>query len=227
MDVMLSANFLWILFTVLLLIGIPAEQAKGDRSAGIMLDPGHGGVDGGTQSPDGSVLEKDLNLILAKRLAQQLLADGMQVGFTRERDEDVTRYAPINTGWGRHRRDLYGRVEAASQHRSLVMISIHGNHGTFRNRGAIVFYNPASLQSFWLANELQNRLNTVTGVRNTPRRGSVYYILKASKVPTVLVEYGYLSNPEEVDRLLDPAYQQKIMDSIRQGLWGYFVQYHF
>lgn len=221
------ANFLWILSAILLLIGIPAEQAKGSQFAAIMLDPGHGGIDGGTQSPDGKLLEKDLNLILAKRLAQQLLADGLQVGFTRERDEDVTRYAPINNGWGRHRRDLYGRVEAARQHRSFVMISIHGNHGTSRNRGAIVFYNPSSLQSYWLANELQKRLNSVTGIRNTPRRGSSYYILKASKVPTVLIEYGFLSNQEEVDRLISPVYQQKITDAIRQGLWNYFLQYPF
>lgn len=217
---------LFLMLTIMQLFGPSNLQAETWTSNAIMIDPGHGGIDGGTQSPDGNVLEKDLNLMIAQQLAQRLRSDGLQVTLTREKDEDVTKYAPTDRGWGRHKRDLYGRVEAARLQHAAIMISIHGNHGTAKNRGAIVFYNPASQGSFLLANELQKKLNAVTGIEYVPKRGSEYYILKQSDIPTVIVEYGYLSNPSEVTRLLDPVYQQQVIDTIRQGIWNYLSIYH-
>lgn len=192
----------------------------------VVIDPGHGGIDGGTQNVEGTVLEKDLNLRIAKLLAQRLQQRGVRVAMTRTADEDVTRHAPDERGWSRHKRDLYGRVEFSRKKNATVLISIHGNHGRETNRGAIVFYKPESLESFLLASELQSRLNELTGSFHSPEKGSRYYVIKKPAIPSVLVEYGYLSNPRELNRLLDATYQEKMADTLADGLCYFLIFYH-
>lgn len=223
---MIPSIVLLFMLTIPQIVGIPTARQEEAKATVIIIDPGHGGIDGGTQSPDGNVLEKDINLSLARQLARRLQSDGLQVALTRSEDTDVTEYAPKDHGWGRHKRDLFGRVETVRRYPSVLMVSLHGNHGTSANRGAIVFYNPASVKSYLLAGEMQNRLNAVTGTGGSPKKGNAYYILKRSSVPTVLVEYGYLSNSAEVSRLLDPTYQQQIVDAVRQGICNYLAVYH-
>ncbi|TCS72546.1 N-acetylmuramoyl-L-alanine amidase family protein [Effusibacillus lacus] len=201
------------------------EQAAGAQAPVIMIDPGHGGIDPGTQSRDGQVLEKDLNLKISKKLAESLKAEGFRVAMTRESDEDVTKYAPTNRGWGRHRRDLFGRLEAAHQHRASLLISIHGNHGTPRNEGAVVYHQPFSFESYMLACQLQDSMNRLSGKRFCPRSGGTYYVLRKSEIPSVIVEYGYLSNPSEVSRLLNDAYQDKVVSSLKAGIRQFMVLY--
>jgi N-acetylmuramoyl-L-alanine amidase len=202
---------------------VPAPAAAAPRPA-IVIDPGHGGIDGGTQSEGGNLLEKDLNLQIAKRLADKLRKAGYKVEMTRDNDQDVTGFAPPGIG-GRHKRDLIGRVAAAKQKNAYVFISIHGNHGTSRNRGALVFFKGNSLPSYHLAKHIQTELNGITGFTQTPLKGK-YYVLNRSEIPGVLIEYGYLSNPSEVTSLTDPAYQNRLAELISRGLWSYLALDH-
>lgn len=213
---------LHIMFVLLLtaVVQIPIPAAAAPRPA-IVIDPGHGGVDGGTQNEGGNVLEKDLNLQIAKRLAEKLRKEGYHVEMTREDDRDVTGFAPTSIG-GRHRRDLMGRVQAAKQKNAYLFISIHGNHGTSRNRGALVFFKRNSLPSYLLAANIQGQLNHITGYSQTPLKGR-YYVLTKSEVPCVLIEYGYLSNPAEVADLMDAAYQNRIVELISRGVWRFLA----
>jgi N-acetylmuramoyl-L-alanine amidase len=192
----------------------------------IVIDPGHGGIDGGTQNADGTVLEKDLNLIIAKKLADQLKKHGLTVELTREKDEDVTKYAPHDSGWGRHKRDLFGRVEFARQKQATIMISLHGNHGTNKSRGAVVFYQLSSPESYLLASELQTRLNRLTQSFHSPEKGKEFYIIRKPEIPSVLVEYGYLSNPNEFANLMDEKYQQKMVETLKDGILHFMIFYH-
>ena len=169
------------------------------------------------------MLEKDLNLLLAQKLAKRLQEKGFRVELTRDRDEDVTKYAPPNHGGGRHRRDLAGRVEAARKKNAALLISLHGNHGTTYNRGAVVYFQSSSFESFALASQLQTHLNGLSDRPYFPRRGNSFYILRASGIPSVLVEYGYLSNPAEVAKLLDGNYQDKLVSAMREGIWRFLV----
>lgn len=221
-------TFLAAMLVLLPLISVPfTASAKEPYAPVILIDPGHGGIDGGTQSNDGRVLEKDLNLLIATELAGQLKAEGFEVAMTRDKDEDVTKFAPTDRGWGRHKRDLFGRVEATRRHSSVMLISIHGNHGTSRNMGAHVFYNPKSADSYLLANDLQQQLNEATSFYYLPRKGGSYFILKQSRIPSVLIEYGYLSNPVEVSRLMEHVYRRKLTDSICKGVSRYLTLHHF
>lgn len=192
----------------------------------ILIDPGHGGIDGGTQSADGAVLEKDLNLMIAKKLAEELKQTGFRVELTRETDEDTTKFAPQNRRWGRHKRDLFGRVQAAREKRATVLISVHGNHGTPANRGGIVYYQRASLESFLLADLLQSRFNRLSGKLHHARPGDVYYILRKSPVPSVLVEYGYFSNSRDLANLTNESYQQKLAVEMKEAIWSFITFHH-
>ncbi|BCJ85629.1 N-acetylmuramoyl-L-alanine amidase family protein [Effusibacillus dendaii] len=207
---------------ILLFLGVHTARAEGSNPPVIVIDPGHGGIDGGTQSADGAILEKDLNLLIATQLAARLKKDGIQVEMTRNTDEDVTKFAPKNRIWGRYRRDLFGRVEVARQTNATLFISIHGNHGKSTRRGGVVFYKKSSLHSYLLANELQIRLNALTQTFHMPHPGD-FYILRNLDIPSVLVEYGYLSNPNELASLLEPRYQTKMVDSLAEGIEHFLI----
>ncbi|WP_018132442.1 N-acetylmuramoyl-L-alanine amidase family protein [Effusibacillus pohliae] len=216
-----------LLLTILPLLSLSAPAiAQNDTPPLIMIDAGHGGIDGGTQSKDGSILEKDLNLQIAKKLAKQLREAGFRVAMTRETDQDVTQYAPIDRGWGRHKRDLYGRVEAARQTGATLFVSLHGNHGRAPHRGGIVYYQPDSFESYMLASELQTRLNRLSKKKYIPRQGKSFFILRRSDIPSVLVEYGYLSNDEELANLLDESYQNRLVQSLCDGIGQFVMLYH-
>ncbi|MGZ4032036.1 MAG: N-acetylmuramoyl-L-alanine amidase family protein [Tumebacillaceae bacterium] len=214
-------------FSVVLLTVVHTPSAKADtlKKPIMLIDPGHGGVDGGTTNAECTLLEKDLNLTIAKQLVDVLRKDGIHVEMTREQDEDVTKYAPDNRGWGRHLRDMYGRVEVARQKDVTLIVSIHGNHGTTTSSGALVFYKANSPESYLLASDLQMCLNQMTGSFHVPMRGN-FYIIQKPNVPSVLVEYGFLSNPGEVAKLLTPAYQQELVNTLADGIRFFLISYH-
>jgi N-acetylmuramoyl-L-alanine amidase len=213
------------IFAVIFFLLCPTVQAR-EAPFILLIDPGHGGIDSGTQSSDGQLLEKDLNLLIAKKLAHQLKKDGYEVHLTRETDEDVTKYAPSDRGWGRHKRDLFGRVESARQKRAALLISIHGNHGTASNRGPVVYYKKRSFQSYMLASQMQSHFNKLSKKAYLVRPGNPYYVLNKSHVPAVIIEYGFLSNPAEVSLLLTEQYQNGLVQAMRDGLGSYVALYH-
>jgi N-acetylmuramoyl-L-alanine amidase len=216
--VFLSLSFLTALHT-------PSLSAEPLKRPVILIDPGHGGIDGGTQNADGSLLEKTLNLQIAEQLAATLRRDGITVEMTRAHDEDVTKYAPNDRGWGRHLRDMYGRVEVARQTDATLIVSIHGNHGTTTSKGALVFYKKDSPESYLLASDLQMCLNEMTGAFHVPMQGN-FYIINKPNVPSVLVEYGFLSNANEVTKLTSPAYQQQLVNTMADGIRFFLISYH-
>ena len=148
----------------------------------VVVDPGHGGVDGGTSDQEGT-LEKDINLAIALRLRDHLRAGGVKVVMTRTTDTDLSPFRPGKSG--RHRRDLAARIEKARNTRAVCLISIHCDWaGDKKRRGAVVFYNPRNNTGKELACAIQEELNRIQAVPQKAAPGN-FFILNQSGLTAV------------------------------------------
>lgn len=186
----------------------------------ITVDPGHGGIDPGSHD-SGSVLEKDIVLEIARDLCY-LLAKARAVPIlTRHGDWEMSPIWPEETT--RHRQDLAARIHIAHRTASDVFISIHVNKiGSKSTRGAIVFYSKNKPESKRLATCIQQALREVAPFRGQSVLEGDYYVLNAARLPAVIIEVGFLSNPEEKELLLTPSYRRRLAETILRGLLSFF-----
>ncbi|GAE32899.1 germination-specific N-acetylmuramoyl-L-alanine amidase [Halalkalibacter hemicellulosilyticusJCM 9152] len=184
----------------------------------IIIDPGHGGIDGGAVSKAG-VLEKDVTLAISEQLRDYLQEAGALVLMTREEDRDL---ADADTQKIRHRKiqDLKRRVEVINESDADLFVSIHLNAiPSPKWSGAQVFYNRAIPENEPMAKFVQDELRV--NLENTTRQAKPIhnvYVIKEATIPGVLIEAGFLSNPFESEQLNTEEYQQKVAASIYQGL---------
>lgn len=179
------------------------------REHTIIVDAGHGGVDGGATSCTG-VLESNLNLQIALRLDDLLHFLGYKTTMIRR--EDISVYTEGDTIAQKKISDLKERVRIVNSTENATLISIHQN--TFsdsRYGGAQVFY-AGTEQSKELANILQNMLiNTLnSGSNRQCKKADGVYLMKQIEKTGVLIECGFLSNPTEEALLRSDAYQKKL-----------------
>ena len=177
----------------------------------LIVDPGHGGEDGGAVSQDGTP-ESGINLAIALRMKALAEFLGREMVLTRETDislhgEDARTLAE------KKRQDLQNRAALCAGIENGVLVSIHQNSlPEFPDTsGAQVFYNGEG-DSEALAQGLQDALNQSVNLRAKTCRpmGDGVYLLEHAGCPAVLVECGFLSNPEETMRLKDPGYQTRL-----------------
>ena len=187
----------------------------------ILVDPGHGGYDGGAKCRDSGVWEKELNLAVSLALRDALTRQGAQVILTREADVDLTspnRPATLT----KKRQDMLARVALATDNAVDLLLSIHMNEYRMRaESGPQVFYRAGQEDSRLLAGCIQEAL--ITRLQPQKQRTAMagdYFILQLD-VPSVLVECGFISNPSEEKLLLTPEYQAKIGEAIAQGVTEY------
>jgi len=192
----------------------------------VVVDPGHGGVDPGAVGKNNG-REKDIVLDVGRRLATFLAQGGTKVIMTRETDTDLS--DPELCGLlAKKRQDLARRVALARDNQADVYVSIHTNSSPDASRkGTYTFFRVKEPESKKLAQTIQNELafGLKFGLKEegkAPLTGD-FYILRESKIPTVIVEIGFLSNPREAKLLTDPAYQTKIAWCIYAGLVRYFA----
>lgn len=188
----------------------------------VVLDAGHGGFDSGKVGIDGT-LEKNVNLSLAKKLEKLLKAADVKVLMTRR--EDVSLSDPSVSSL--KRQDMINRTAIMNEAAADCIISIHQNSYPEPSvDGAQVFYYTESPEGKQLAELIQQQL--ITGADPTNHRkvkaNSSYFLLKNVSAPTVIVECGFLSNPEESKKLVDDAYQQKLAWTIHLGILQYLNQ---
>lgn len=189
----------------------------------IALDAGHGGPDGGASSKQG-LIEKDINLAVSLYLRDYLQQVGAVVVMTREEDKDL---AEADTkGYSKRKtEDLKTRVRFIEERQADLLVSIHMNSiPSPRWRGAQTFYYPNHEDSANLAalvqEELRRNLENTDRVAN--RSDKKVYLLEAVRIPSVLVEVGFLSNPGEAELLGSESYQRKVAASIYQGILRYY-----
>lgn len=189
----------------------------------IVIDPGHGGEDGGAQV--GNIVEKDINLSISKILADMMQEAGFEVILTRT--EDISIYDESSTGLkNKKRSDIMNRLKIANDNPDAVMISIHQNKfPQSQYYGAQMFYGKQNKLSKPLAESLQSSIISMLQPDNTrkikPITKSVYLVNNA-KSPAVLCECGFLSNPAEAAKLTDPNYQKQLAFAIRSGILDFY-----
>ena len=180
----------------------------------VVLDAGHGGFDGGAVSVTGS-LEKDLNLELAFQLRDLLEAAGVKVIMTRTEDRMLTvSREGDDREVSRKADDLQGRLRILSEHPEAFFISLHMNKFPQASaRGVQVYYSPNHPLSGELALGIQEAVRDHLQPENNravKKADSSIFLLYRAQNPAVLIECGFLSNPEEAKLLDDPQYRQSL-----------------
>lgn len=193
----------------------------------LIIDPGHGGIDGGTNFAD--ILEKDINLIISLKLKELLIKKGATVLMTREIDDSLDDHIPNNGS--RHREDLNSRVKIVNNSKADILLSIHVNHIKNVNKiGPIVFYNTSSEESKYFANHIQEYLNNLSSYKEmdiaTKHKATPgdYYLLQNSSPPGVIIEIGFISNKSDRRLLLDNKHLDEIVELITKGIIDYFYE---
>ncbi len=188
----------------------------------IVIDPGHGGVDPGALGSSG-VLEKDIVLDVSMKLADILRQSGALVLLTRESDRDLSDPGLQNL-YKIKVQDLTRRVELANQNNADIFLSIHVNSfPDKRERGAQTFSQPGAEESKKLAVAIQKELNNFLDNPGRQAKQVDYFANRMTKMPSVIVEIGFISNPGEEKLMLDPVYQNKISWSIYAGIARYLA----
>lgn len=190
----------------------------------IVVDPGHGGIDGGTSSKD--ILEKNINLSIGLKLKDVLIQRGATVIMTREIDDSLDDH--IDNGGSRHREDLNARLKVVNENEADIFISIHVNHTKNKNRlGPIIFYNKDREESRKLAMCMQDYLNNLSAynkldeyIKHSVTSGN-YYTLSNITVPGVIVEMGFISNKIDRELLMDNEHQDEMVDLIARSVIAY------
>ncbi|HIW58123.1 MAG TPA: N-acetylmuramoyl-L-alanine amidase CwlD [Firmicutes bacterium] len=188
----------------------------------ILIDAGHGGIDGGA-SVDG-VLEKDINLKIASILSDYINIGGDCAVMTRESDVSLGKESG-DTVRGQKRNDLKARVDMMGSTGADIMVSIHMNKfEQSQYRGAQVIYAENVEDSMYLAESIQTALREIDpeNERQIKKNETGVYLLKNATIPSVIVECGFMSNPEELSLLQSEEYQKKIAMSIYKGIERYY-----
>lgn len=203
----------------------------------LVIDPGHGGIDGGAVSAAG-VSEKNINLAIALEIQKLAEQDGWKVALTRTEDRGL--YTDVKND-GTEQMEIQGKrsirslkTEDLRKRRQIIdkmepflAVSIHLN--SFKEdpsvHGAQTFYSSAAEETVGerskiLAEHIQNALiaGNDDGTKRTPLGKKDVLLLKNPTVPTVIVECGFLSNQEEAQRLCSEEYQKKIASLIYDGI---------
>lgn len=187
----------------------------------IIIDPGHGGPDGGAVSKAG-VIEKEVTLAISIYLRDLLQQSGALVLMTRETDIELASEEAKRAG-RRKVEDLKNRVTMINDSDADLLISIHLNSiASPRWRGSQTFYHPQYAESEEIALFIQDELiRNLTNTNRKAKKNQDLFILRQSKVPGVIVEVGFLSNPGESALLETADYQKSVAMSIYQGILRY------
>lgn len=199
--------------------GTMASSARPDSPV-IVIDPGHGGMDGGAIGHGGTV-EKDINLAVSLQLRDLLAVSGFRVVMIR--DSDVSIYDEGTQGVRNQKKsDMHNRLKIMEDIPGAMVISVHQNQfEQSKYAGAQMFYGKKNPLSQQLAGNIQSsfqRLLQPDNKREIKPGGKDLYLLWQCENPIVLVECGFISNPEECQRLCDPDYQGQVALAILAGL---------
>jgi len=180
----------------------------------VCIDPGHGGSQPGAVGYFGTK-EKDITLQVALQLRDVLKTAGVDVVMTRESDKDVRTAKQSN--------ELQARCDVANNSKADVFISIHCNASNDSSaHGTETWYYPKDAKSKTLAQFIQTELVKQIGLRDRGVKQGNYYVTRYTKMPAVLVELAFISNPEEEVLLRNKAFQRKCAVGIANGILLFF-----
>lgn len=199
---------------------VPVFSAEDGVPVTVVVDPGHGGEDGGASAADGT-LESDLNLAVALRLNDLLRFAGQRTVMTR--DTEAAIFTEGDTIRARKVSDTRNRVKIVNGAENGVLVSIHQNSlpSSPATHGAYVFHNGIG-EAQALAESVQSALNAAVNDSEKQLKtiSPTVYLMNHVTAPGVLVECGFLTNPSEAARLKTPEYQLRLAAVIAAGLLG-------
>lgn len=199
-------------------VGADSRPTASSSAETVLIDPGHGGEDGGASAADGT-LEKTINLAIALNLRDMLTIFGLPVEMTRDTDVSIhddgcttTRQMKVS--------DMNNRLKQYNA--AAVTVSIHQNHfSVSKYSGTQVFYSVAHPLSVQLATSVRKQVITHLQPKNTrelKRATESIFLLHRTVKPAILVECGFLSNVQESDKLKQTDYQKQMALAIAAGL---------
>ena len=198
---------------------IPASTEPSTPTAKVtkvIIDPGHGGFDVGTEGSGNYKNEDDLNLAISLKLGNELQAMGITPIFTRSDENAVGNTKEL---------DMANRIAAINSSGAVLEVSIHMNSFATDSsvKGPEVYYyegNANSSESMTIASILQTRLNSVSGGKRSYKHGD-FMVIRDVNIPAVLVECGFLSNSSEEQQLNSEEYQTQLARAIAEGIIQY------
>jgi N-acetylmuramoyl-L-alanine amidase len=216
----------WItLLIIAVIIGLAAaapfavDAVRRATMTTVVVDAGHGGIDGGVTGITTGVKESDLNLAVAKLVGENLTAAGFRVVYTRKNDNALYSEDAPN----KKRDDMQKREAIIEKEKPACVVSVHMNYfpGSSR-RGFQVFYDGTSDEGAKFAGIMQDVANTKFNQPNEkvnyePQK-TEQYILQCSPYPTVIAECGFLSSAKDEVLLLTPSYQAKLAQAIAESV---------
>ena len=210
------AGFCFAVASCISVLASPKAVAQTENMR-IVVDAGHGGVDGGVVGVVSGRKESDINLAISFLVKDRLTELGFSVTMTRSTEAGL--YDTASPGF--KRRDMEKRREICEAASPLCVLSIHQNFfPSSASRGGQVFFREDSQQSMRLASSIQSQLNALYKKENVKPRAAKpadYYMLRITP-PSLIIECGFLSNPKDDALLNTPLFCEKMADSIVVGL---------
>ncbi len=195
-----------------------------DGSMRVVIDAGHGGIDGGVSGVQTGVKESSLNLEISMLLKEKLEEFGFEVTLTRKTEAGL--YG--TTAKGFKKRDMQRRKEIIEEADPALILSVHQNlYASSAQRGGQVFYSSQSVGSERLAELLQARLNGLyakDGGRGRKKQRGEFFMLECYPCPSVIVECGFLSNPRDEVLLQQESWQKQLTAVLAAGVVAYFAE---
>ena len=181
----------------------------------IVIDAGHGGRDPGKVGVH-EIQEKDINLAIAQKIREKLEEKGITVIMTREKDETLAPEGSAN----KQVEDIKKRVKIIDEAAPALAVSIHQNsYHESSVQGAQVFYYKHSKEGEEAAEIMREALLAADpGNTRESKANDTYYLLRRTETPTIIVECGFLSNPEEAEKLSTEEYQEKLAEAVTAGI---------
>ena len=193
----------------------------------VVLDAGHGGIDPGAMNKDKTILEKDINLEITKKLRDLIEASGGTVIMTRDKDVSLYEEDGNKTTRQKYNENLRNRKKIIDESDADIFVSIHLNAiEQSKYYGAQTFYPAGKEDDKQLATYIQGELKRVVDKTNNRKIKSTndIYLIKDNEIPSTLIECGFLSNDKEAKLLNDEEYQDQIAWAIYVGIQKYFSE---
>lgn len=180
------------------------------------MSPPHGGKDDGARSNEAK--EQDINLKIAIKLKKLLEQSGVHVVMTRDGAYDLASDQATN----RKKEDMKKRIDIINNEKTDLFISIHLNaYPNTSVKGAQAFYASTNEVSKVFADIIQKHFKSLTNTKMTSKPGDFYILKNANKIGS-LVECGFLSNPEDREKLIEDDYQAKVAQTLYDSILEYF-----
>jgi N-acetylmuramoyl-L-alanine amidase len=206
------------------LLPLPKEKTPSFIGT-VVIDPGHGGIDGGTHDHQG-LLEKHINLEVSLLIRKELEEKGVRVVMTRH--EDVSLDSKSKLKASRHRKDLDARRMIINGSNADLFVSVHVNANPRLpgQRGTYIFYSKKQEKSKGLALDLAKSVDDIVNKNYLENenlypqvlKNSSYYILNTASIPGVIFEIAFITNPQDKQLLQDETYKRMVALAVSQGV---------